>query len=111
MNRKIALIVFTLVLGGCERKTANQAAGAASGEVLPGSVSDAMLDTDQSRAKAPLAVVRPVVSASGRAAEVQSSVDGAQSAESTLIASDASASKPVTASSASAQPKPKPLAR
>ena len=106
MIRTLALIAFTLALDGCERKSANQAAGVASGEVLPGSISDAMLDTDQSRAQAALAVVRSVVNASGRGAEVLPQVDGAPSAESTLIASDTSASKPVAAASASAQPKP-----
>jgi hypothetical protein len=44
-----------LALGGCGKAAGPQAGPTANGEVLPGSVSDAMLDTDRSQATAPLA--------------------------------------------------------
>ena len=44
-----------LLLAGCGKQSASQAGPTASGEVLPGTVSDAMLDTDRSQAEAPLA--------------------------------------------------------
>lgn len=44
-----------LLIAGCNSSSAPQAGSTASGEVLPGSVSDAMLDTNGSQAQAPLA--------------------------------------------------------
>ena len=51
------VLVPLLVLGGCGTSSAPQAGSKASGEVLPGSVSDAMLDTNGSQARAPLAPI------------------------------------------------------
>lgn len=53
---KPALVLAPLLLiGGCGTSSGPQAGSTASGEVLPGSVSDAMLDTNGSQAQAPLA--------------------------------------------------------
>ncbi len=111
MIRTIALIVFALALGGCERRATNLSAGAAGSEVLPGSTSDAMLDTNQSRAQAPLVVVRPVVNSSSRGAEFPISDDSEPSDANTKTEPNISASKPATPSSTAVPPKPKPAAR
>ncbi len=52
-----AALATVLLLGACGTSTAPQAGSTASGEILPGSVSDAMLDTSGSKAEAPLAPV------------------------------------------------------
>lgn len=51
----LALAPLLLLLGACGKSSAPQAGSTASGEILPGSVSDAMLDTDRSQAQPPLA--------------------------------------------------------
>ncbi len=54
----VALVLAPLLLlGSCGKSSAPQAASTASGEILQGSVSDAMLNTDRSQAEAPLAPV------------------------------------------------------
>lgn len=44
-----------LLLAGCDQFSAPKAGPTASGEVLPGTVSDAMLNIDRTQAEAPLA--------------------------------------------------------
>ena len=68
MKRSIvmATLVATLAAGlvaGCGQKGGAGKAPAGSGEVLPGTVSDAMIDLDHSRAEAPLAA--PVADKAG----------------------------------------------
>lgn len=59
MNTRSLFLAVGLLLAGCE-KTANKGDGAAaSGEVLPGSISDDMIDLDTSTASPPLAPVLP----------------------------------------------------
>jgi hypothetical protein len=112
MNRTVALVAFSLALGGCEKQLEDPGAGAAVAEVLPGSVSDAMLDIDQSRAQAPLAAIKPTVTISASASEVPSAEASTLRVVDTSVASVTPTSKPVTAPSpASATPKPKPAAR
>ncbi len=56
----LSLALFALaMLAGCDSAFAPKAGPTASGEVLPGTVSDAMLDTDRSQAEAPLAPTAP----------------------------------------------------
>lgn len=57
IHRLLSLLVLAplFALGACNSSSAPQASSTASGEILPGSVSDAMLDTDRSQAQAPLA--------------------------------------------------------
>lgn len=111
MNRTIALVAFSLALGGCEKKAENPAAGAAGGEVLPGSVSDAMLDTDQSQAQAPLVDVRPTTNAKLAGREAPVAEDSLPPTKDTSVTSATPPSKPVFAPGASPTPKPKPSAR
>lgn len=86
-----------LLLGGCGKSSAPQAGPTASGEILPGSVSDAMLDTDRSQAQAPLAPA-----AHSAAAKVEAST----AAEATDAAGDAAANTDtVSADPAPAAPK------
>lgn len=57
------MIIRSLVLGlcllacGCGKKAEEAASSAAGGEVLPGTISDAMIDLDTSTASPPLAAV------------------------------------------------------
>lgn len=48
-------LALGLALGGCGKKADDKAATAAGGEVLPGSISDDMIDLDTSTASPPLA--------------------------------------------------------
>jgi hypothetical protein len=55
--RLLAALALTVILAGCEDQAAAPAAqgGAASGEVLAGSISDAMIPLDELTSEAPLA--------------------------------------------------------
>jgi hypothetical protein len=57
MTRLIAPALLAVLLSGCGGDGAKKAegAGTAQGEVLPGSVSDAMIPVDQIKSQAPLA--------------------------------------------------------
>ena len=57
MTRLIAPALLAVLLSGCGGDGAKKAegAGTAQGEVLPGSVSDAMVPLDQVKSQAPLA--------------------------------------------------------
>lgn len=46
-------------LAGCGKQAPAKGAHAAGGEVLPGTISDAMLDPERSQARAPLQPARP----------------------------------------------------
>lgn len=66
--RRIGIVIccLGLALAGCKGEEKKAAVGAASGEVLPGSVSDAMLPLDTVKSQAPLA---PKATVDGKAAE------------------------------------------
>jgi len=51
----VLAVVPLLFLGACGKSSSPQAGAVAGGEILPGSVGDAMLDTSGSQAQAPLA--------------------------------------------------------
>lgn len=56
--KRFALLAMTLLASGCTEEASAPAAqqgGAASGEVLEGSISDAMIPLDQLESEAPLA--------------------------------------------------------
>jgi hypothetical protein len=56
MNLRIAPLVMALALSACGEDDGKKAqGGTAQGEVLPGSVSDAMIAVDQVKSQAPLA--------------------------------------------------------
>jgi hypothetical protein len=59
ISRLIVLpLVLGLALGGCGKKADDKAAAAAGAEVLPGTISDDMIDLDTSTASPPLAPAR-----------------------------------------------------
>ena len=114
MNRTLPLPALglmlspLLLLANCSKPSAPQAGPTASGEVLPGTVSDAMLDTDRSRAEAPLAPT---------AANAASKADTSAASAASDPAADASAgvAEPaevpaVPAPVPAPSPKPKPAA-
>jgi hypothetical protein len=108
MNRTIALFAFLLALSGCEKKAENAAAGAAGSEVLPGSVSDAMLDTNQSRAQAPVVAAKPTGNKTPAGEEAPLANRGVPPLEDTPASSATSGTKSVTAPNASATLNPQP---
>ncbi|HCF24768.1 MULTISPECIES: hypothetical protein [unclassified Novosphingobium] len=56
MNLRIVPLALVLTLSACGGENGNKAqSGTAQGEVLPGSVSDAMIAVDQVKSQAPLA--------------------------------------------------------
>ncbi|NLR39523.1 hypothetical protein [Novosphingobium sp. ERW19] len=59
ISRLIVLpLALGLALGGCGKKADDKAAAAAGAEVLPGTISDDMIDLDTSTASPPLAPAR-----------------------------------------------------
>lgn len=90
-KRLIALAAMAL-LAACNGDAPQQEGGAASGEVLPGSVSDEMLPYDTVTSQPPLMAPEPAAAASGAAA---SAVDG-----DTPVANDADAAATPTAPAA-----------
>jgi len=91
-----------LLLAGCDQLSAPKAGPTASGEVLPGTVSDAMLNTDQSQAEAPLAPVAN--SAPGKDA----GKSGAAASESAPDTSEETVASTVAETPSASEPKPKP---
>ena len=89
-----------LLLGACGKSSAPQASSTASGEILPGSVSDAMLDTDRSQAQAPLA---PVAHSNAAKADSSATADASAPANDAAVPAEAA---PATLE----PPKPKPQA-
>ncbi len=55
LDYRMALLALTLAISACNSEKPPAAAGTAGGEVLPGSVSDAMLPVDTVRSQPPLA--------------------------------------------------------
>ena len=55
MNKLITAALLTLALVACGQKGGKEQGGKAEGQILPASVSDAMVPVDQVRSQAPLA--------------------------------------------------------
>ena len=55
MNKAIPAALLALALAGCGDKGGKEQGGKAEGQILPASVSDAMIPVDQVRSQAPLA--------------------------------------------------------
>jgi len=118
MNRTLPLPALGLVLSpllllaGCGKPSAPQAGPTASGEVLPGTVSDAMLDTDRSRAEAPLAP--GAANAASKAGASAAAAASAPAADASAGAADpaqpADAPAPAATSAPAPSPKSKPAA-
>lgn len=97
-------LASVLLLGGCGTSSAPQASATASGEILPASVSDAMLETDRSQAKAPLA---PAAHSAAAKAEASTAAESSDSASDTTASPDAAPADPAPAApkvAASAKP-------
>jgi len=91
-----------LLLGGCGQSSSPQASSTASGEILPGSVSDAMLDTDGTQAQAPLAPAARSAVAKGDASTAAEASDAASDGAANTDAgvADATSTSPKVAASA-----------
>lgn len=76
----LAPLVFGLALSGCGKKDADKGAKAAGGEVLPGTVSDAMIDLDTSTATPPMQAVRASNSAKADKAPASDASSAAEDA-------------------------------
>ncbi len=96
--------VLLLMLAGCDGLSAPKAGPTASGVVLPGTVSDAMLNTDRSQAQPPLApaAISP--------ANKDRKANGAAASEAASDASAAAETGPETEVSPVLPQKPKPAA-
>ncbi|WP_225010032.1 hypothetical protein [Novosphingobium percolationis] len=82
----LAPLALGLALGGCGRKDADKGAKAAGGEVLPGTVSDAMIDLDTSTATPPMQAARP---SSAAKADKAPAADASAAADEAAPAADA----------------------
>lgn len=77
--RALSICLIALALGACSDDKRDNGAGKAAGEILPGSVSDAMLPLDTVRSQAPLA---PKAEAAGnKAAETDPSEASSEAAD------------------------------
>ena len=70
-----------LLVAGCGQKAETTAGDAVTGEVLPGSISDAMIDLDTSTAMPPMAPVKPVEKTAAKASASDAAPDVTQVAE------------------------------
>ncbi|MBB3859836.1 hypothetical protein GGQ88_001097 [Novosphingobium hassiacum] len=92
MTTRYAALAICLLAAACGQKPADGNAAATTAEVLPGSISDAMIDLDTSTASPPMA---PVRSEPAKKAAPSTS-DAAKPEESPTITLPAPASKPTT---------------
>lgn len=107
-----AALSATLV--GCGGKGEDKGAKAAGGEVLPGTISDAMIDTSHSQAQAPLMpakVDKPKIDLPGADASDAAEAPAAEPAPTpTETAKPVAAPKPAASPKPAATAKPKPTA-
>jgi len=87
-------LVVGLTVTGCNKKVDDSTGAAATGEVLPGSISDAMIDLDTSTASPPMAAVKVSPEKAGAAR----SSEAAQDAEPAAVtpAEPVAAAEPAT---------------
>lgn len=113
----ILVLALALALTACGKKAPSDARQGATGEVLPGSVSDAMLQTDRLRAAAPLdprggAAPGDKTAADkgkpGEASKSGPSANGDEGSASTTSAPEPAAATPSPAPSATPQTKASP---
>lgn len=96
-----AALALLLALSACNTSSAPQASSTASGEILPGSVSDAMLETDRSQAQAPLA---PVAQSAGAKVDPGASTEAADTAAVPTAAADTTPADPAPSAPKAANP-------
>lgn len=112
----VPALALSALLGGCDKEPATGVAAPAGQEVLPGSVSDAMIDLDRSRAEAPR--MPPMPDADRRparvgAAEASTAPSEASPADGDTAAAAISPASPAAAGvlpgpTAAARPSPRP---
>ena len=96
----LAIALAPLLLASCGKSTAPQTGSKASGEILPGSITDAMLDSDHTHTEALLAPA-------ARGAAAKTDVAAGALSSGTAIESDGAAQPEQVEGS---QPPPKPAA-
>ncbi|MDF8332967.1 hypothetical protein [Novosphingobium cyanobacteriorum] len=105
---------LSATVSGCGGKGEEKGAKAAGGEVLPGTISDAMIDTSHSQAQAPLMpakVDKPKLDLPGTDASEAADSPVAESAPApTDAANPADVPKPAASPKPAATAKPKPAA-
>ncbi|WP_372731222.1 hypothetical protein [Novosphingobium sp.] len=74
-------VALGMILAGCEKATDSATGDAVTGEVMPGSISDAMIDLDTSTATPPMAPVKPVEKTAVQASSADAGPEGEQAAE------------------------------
>ena len=104
---RLSIVALALVLGGCGSGGKTDERDAAAGKILPGSASDAMLQTDRLQSEAPLAA--PKVADGDETADAPG-VRAPQAAEEADAseAPEAEAAAPVVAPASVAAPTPPP---
>jgi len=82
MKRAVTILALTLALGGCWSKKASKADDqrTATGQILPGSTSDAMIAYDALTSRAPVAPHAVAAVASSSAPEAPAAAEEAASA-------------------------------
>lgn len=101
------VILASLALAACGQKSAQTDGAAAPGEVLPGSVSDAMLDTTRSQAEAPLMAVK-AEGAKAAAKPTDDASAGASEGDAPAPAPSASTTEAAKVTNAAKPTSPKP---
>lgn len=81
MRHAFPLLALTVLLAACGGAKKDEGAGTAAGEILPGSVSDAMLPLDTVRSQAPLAPKAESTGSSDQAEASAAASDAAPAAE------------------------------
>lgn len=106
-SRSVAIVLVPLLaLGACNSSSSPQASSTASGEILQGSISDAMLDTDRSQAQAPLA---PAAHSAVARVDASTSADASDLAADPADSTDSAPADPApTGPKAAAAPKAAP---
>lgn len=113
MNRCLmTALAACVLLTGCGRKSDDSKAQAAGGEVLPGTVSDAMIDSDRSQAQAPLLAPSPAAGTRSTGDAGAAAVKGSEASPSENATAEAEAAAPAAKASvpAPADAVPKPAA-
>lgn len=102
MNRLVIVAALALAVAGCG-KQADHGAKAAGGEVLPGTISDAMIDTSQSQAEP---VLMPVKVAKARDAAEDQGEASTGATDSAAAPAPAPAPAPAGAPASTDAPRP-----
>ena len=106
-----SVVLLALPLSACGKKDNENDKRTASGEVLPGSISDSMLPLETLTSEPPLAKVMPSTGGSGAADEAASGEADASDAGDSAAAAPEAAPSAKPSAAPSAKPSPKPSAK